>query len=231
MNGFCLVCPVVWSAQNFAFTQNVVTAGIAFNLGFPGQYYDQETGLWNNGFRDYSSAIGRYVQSDPIGLAGRVNAYAYVRGNPISLVDPFGLADRYVFNGTTLAGYNKFAPPPFDSYLQGSGLPRYVPEISVLARSGPWGNGKLPEGTYGGRNLRNRSGNKAMTCPDGNGWSLDLDNKGGRTELRIHPDGNVSGTEGCVGVVCGYHNKVFNSIQDGLLRNGGEIILEVDYRP
>lgn len=62
---------VVWRAQNFPFTQNVTLASVALNLGFPGQYYDAETGDWNNGFRDYSSALGRYIESDPIGLAGR----------------------------------------------------------------------------------------------------------------------------------------------------------------
>lgn len=82
---------VVWRAQNFAFTQNVTNAGVALNLGFPGQYYDTETLAWNNGFRDYKSALGRYVESDPIGLNGGVNTYAYVGGNPISYADPLGL--------------------------------------------------------------------------------------------------------------------------------------------
>jgi RHS repeat-associated protein len=82
---------VVWRAQNFAFTQNVTVASVTLNLGFPGQYYDAETGLWNNGFRDYKSALGRYVESDPAGLAGGANTYAYASGNPLSFVDPYGL--------------------------------------------------------------------------------------------------------------------------------------------
>ncbi|MFY0104376.1 RHS repeat-associated core domain-containing protein, partial [Acinetobacter baumannii] len=43
------------------------TNKFTFNLRFPGQYYDQETGLHYNYFRDYDPSTGRYVESDPIG--------------------------------------------------------------------------------------------------------------------------------------------------------------------
>jgi len=82
---------VVWRAQNFAFNQKVVTSGITFNLGFPGQYYDAETSAWNNGYRDYKSELGRYLQSDPIGLSGGINTYVYAQNSPIHLIDPLGL--------------------------------------------------------------------------------------------------------------------------------------------
>jgi RHS repeat-associated protein len=84
---------VVWSAQNWPFTRNVMLSSSApLNIGFPGQYYDTESGLWNNGFRDYDSTLGRYVESDPIGLAGGSNTYAYAGGNPGMFTDPEGLA-------------------------------------------------------------------------------------------------------------------------------------------
>ncbi|HRQ15127.1 MAG TPA: RHS repeat-associated core domain-containing protein, partial [Promineifilum sp.] len=83
---------IVWRAENLAFDRKVAMTSIGdYNLGFPGQYYDAEGASWQNWFRTYDGSVGRYTQSDPVGLAGGLNTYAYVDGNPTSLVDPLGL--------------------------------------------------------------------------------------------------------------------------------------------
>jgi len=86
----------VWTWESEAFGNNLPNqnpdnlGSFVFNLRFPGQYYDQETGLHYNMARYYNPAVGGYDQSDPIGLAGGINTYAYVGGNPVNWVDPTG---------------------------------------------------------------------------------------------------------------------------------------------
>jgi len=86
---------IEWEASYRPFGEATVTVDESFtdayNLRFPGQYFDAETGLHYNWFRDYDAALGRYLESDPIGLAGGWNTYAYVGGNPVMRVDPRGL--------------------------------------------------------------------------------------------------------------------------------------------
>ncbi|MEW8117482.1 MAG: RHS repeat-associated core domain-containing protein [Candidatus Thiodiazotropha sp.] len=83
---------LVWDAERKPFGErSVTTAQIEMPLGFPGQYYDQETGNYYNYFRDYDPTTGRYLQSDPIGLLGGPNTYAYVGGNPTNYTDEYGL--------------------------------------------------------------------------------------------------------------------------------------------
>ena len=49
-----------------------------------------------NYFRDYDPAIGRYVESDPIGLGGGLNTYAYVGGDPLAAFDRLGLLIGFI---------------------------------------------------------------------------------------------------------------------------------------
>jgi RHS repeat-associated protein len=62
-----------------------------YALRFPGQQFDGTVGLHYNYSRDYDPATGRYNESDPIGLRGGMNTYAYAIGDPIRVSDPSGL--------------------------------------------------------------------------------------------------------------------------------------------
>lgn len=86
----------VWSGRYRAFGEVVSRdVGWANPLRFPGQYEDGETGTFYNYFRYYDPATGRYITSDPIGLEGGLNTFAYVWGNPIRYYDPYGLWKMY----------------------------------------------------------------------------------------------------------------------------------------
>jgi RHS repeat-associated protein len=85
-----------WAGEPFGTSpaeEDVDGDGVAFeyNLRFAGQYLDKETGLHQNWNRDYAPGVGRYTQSDPIGLAGGINTYSYAYSSPSTYTDADGL--------------------------------------------------------------------------------------------------------------------------------------------
>ena len=70
---------------------NLTGLHFIYNPRFAGQYFDQETRLSYNYFRDYDMGTGRYIQSDPIGLTGGLNTYSYALSNPLGYTDRLGL--------------------------------------------------------------------------------------------------------------------------------------------
>jgi RHS repeat-associated protein len=82
---------IVWSGRYAAFGESHSTGPIRQLLRFPGQYYDEETGLHYNRGRYYSPLLGRFLSRDPLGLTAGLNLYLYCENNPINLADPLGL--------------------------------------------------------------------------------------------------------------------------------------------
>lgn len=84
---------VAWQVDYLPFGQvyNVVNNTTKNTLGFPGQILDADSGFFYNYFRDYEPSIGRYIQSDPIGLSGGMNSFGYANQNPLTFFDTQGL--------------------------------------------------------------------------------------------------------------------------------------------
>jgi len=86
MDPFGNVIP--YKGRHGDFIRNVVN-----NLRFPGQYYDTESGLHQNWHRDYDPKLGKYLETDPIGIdRGKNHLYIYAADNPVRFMDKNGLA-------------------------------------------------------------------------------------------------------------------------------------------
>ena len=109
---------IVWSAELDLYGKPLFISGGESEdekcpFRFPGQYEDEETGLYYNRFRYYDPQVGQYLQQDPIGLAGgNPTLYGYVFDS-LAEVDPFGLliksltfkAYKTMRGGTRTLGY------------------------------------------------------------------------------------------------------------------------------
>ena len=96
------------------------TAATEFNLRFPGQYADDEAGSFYNLNREYLAGQGRYTQNDPIGLDGGLNRFGYVRGNPLKRVDPLGLNDLDITDGSEVPAGEFQSTNPLSNTLKPS---------------------------------------------------------------------------------------------------------------
>ncbi len=136
-------CSVVWRAENAAFDRRVVSDTVGgLHIGLPGQYYDAETGLWNNWHRTYDAGVGRYFQADPAGLLGGVNTYNYSLSNPISFSDENGLLPSFMIGGQArsdsitiiqLVSENAFSPGEVNYLAEKIGREITLPEALNFA--------------------------------------------------------------------------------------------------
>lgn len=121
----------------------ISTSRYALNLRFPGQYFDAESGLNYNVNRDYETATGRYIQSDPIGLLGGVGTFGYAFSSPHNIIDPLGLSGILVINSSG-AGDGILG----SGGVSGHSWVSYTPDGRQTATYGTWGNNPqgLPNG-------------------------------------------------------------------------------------
>ncbi|MFO1324747.1 MAG: RHS repeat-associated core domain-containing protein [Burkholderiales bacterium] len=112
---------------NNAADENPAGAGtFRYNLRFPGQYFDGETGMHYNYFRDYDPVVGRYAQSDPVGIRGGINTFLYSDARPVMSSDQFGL---------------QAAPRGLWTYDPSWGIPGRVPPALLRPDGLLWGAG------------------------------------------------------------------------------------------
>jgi RHS repeat-associated protein len=86
---------VKWHASHSTFGRTFISvSGVNTQARFPGQYADDETGLYYNFKRIYDPSLGRYIQRDPVGIAASINTYGYANQNPLKYFDSTGLASE-----------------------------------------------------------------------------------------------------------------------------------------
>ncbi|PPD45241.1 MAG: hypothetical protein CTY16_10540 [Methylobacter sp.] len=202
-----------------------------YNLRFPGQYFDAETGLFYNVFRSYDPKVGRYTQSDPIGIDGGVNTFGYVGGNPVNYADPLGLARcTYVISRHTLICVPN-SPSPFEGPPLGLGPDGVFSGVEECQNNNACTNeskkGPIPPGNYN-MNPDNRPHHDNFWRLEPNpkipGWKCRLNLA--RCGFELHP-GLIS--LGCI--TASKENPTvmgqYNNINDLLRRESGNNTLEV----
>ncbi len=149
----------VWQADYAPYGQVIkasATGKVPYTMALrlPGQWEDEESGLYYNDFRYYDPQAGRYLSPDPLGrmaeALGSPNAYAYVNNNPLSYIDPWGLI-LFAFDGTEntddlawLAAHNSSLSNVYKFYhdYYDDGRKQYITGVGVVYND-PYGYGDI----------------------------------------------------------------------------------------
>ena len=189
------------------------------HLRFPGQYFDQETGLHYNGHRYYNPHTGRYTGADPIGLNGGTNLYTYAALNPINAADPNGLdvtiaITRDAYTSVSITGTLSVTSTISDLVFSG-----YFLEQRTLDNT----NLPVPPGTYTAFRRLDRTPNR-----------VELSDVIGALNVQIHTGNTVDDVEGCFAAgtsrsqdYVGGSINAMNEINAILDADGGDIIVVI----
>jgi RHS repeat-associated protein len=160
VHGNHLGVPAVYTS-----TTGAAVATPAYTLpGFPGQFRTN-TELYYNKYRDYDISTGRYIQADPIGLAGDVNPYLYALGNPVRYTDPTGeFVPLAVLGGMALGALGELAIQAGNNLWNGRDVLDCIEwgEVALAGGMGALGGGwikgmvKLTPGSMVWRNVSDR---------------------------------------------------------------------------
>ncbi|WP_293381800.1 RHS repeat-associated core domain-containing protein [Phenylobacterium sp.] len=185
----------IWGSFNWA--------GIPLStnpLRFPGQYADVETQIAQNWARDYDSTVGRYFQSDPLGIQIDVNTYAYVQSNPVIWIDPSGLCWIYFISTGRIEHQADNGNIDFSGNgYSGRGVGLNNPAMqSLIGTEDGLPAGPIPVGRWiiGPPHYSPRTGPGTMNLTPAPGT-----NALGRNLFRIHGDNlraNHTASEGCI---------------------------------
>jgi len=214
---------VVWTSDTLPFGQSVaMLSDEKQKLRFPGQYFDGESGYAYNYFRDYDSSLGRYMQSDPIGLRGGVNTFGYVVGNPVGGFDAVGLTT------TLITTYDYGIGSHSALHIQNNAETfLYDPAGSYLAETGTRGSGDFFSGSRANLNAYIKyQGSTGSTV------SIQTLNIDAATEAKIieraidqggiMPFACASGVSGALGGACG----ISDSSLPGSLENNVKSVIK-----
>lgn len=125
---------ITWQAEpdDWRAVKNI--HGVRQPIRFQGQYEDSETGLYYNRNRFYSPVLGRYINHDPIGLAGGFNTYSYV-DNPNNWVDPLGLYN-WQDNAYDVKLQEKYFPPFKNASVSDAGVDEWLCRAVLSPKAG-----------------------------------------------------------------------------------------------
>ena len=142
-------------------------------------------------------------------------------------IDPPEIVDMFlIFTGEQSPGRNRVDGQLIAYTMLSDG--RTIKAVSWSANSGSSTLLPLPSGYFNLTNFRNRSENSFSK--GGVGFSIDIgpDGVGGRMYLRIHPDGGLPGTAGCIGLTSGVNDlRIFRDMMRNFLTNHGTMLLGV----